>query len=804
MVEPPMDEEINLVDGIDQEYLCQTNLEVSNENHDEHGNEENSGNNQQILEPYNGMEFESLEEGLEYYTKYAKHKGFGIRRSRVTKSRRTQVIIGQEFVCSKEGHRAKKYVNREDRTQAAPDETRTGCKAMIYVSKKVGVDRWIISRFTRDHNHELATPKSASFLRAHRKRTRAQRNLIDVLDDSGVRPSRIMLVLATESGGIDKVGLTERDIQNYLSNKRQKQLEKGDAQLMLTYFRECQSKNPGFFYAIQMDAEGKLANCFWADSRSRIAYKYFGDAVTFDPTYLTNKYKMPFVPFTGVNHHHQSILFGCAPLWDETEETFVWLLKTWLEAMYGNHSKTIITDQDASISNAVAKVLPNSVHHYCMWHIEKKFSENLSHVYHKFDDFKSQFAKCIHNVLLPSEFESEWAAIMGKYGLQENSWLKKLYSIREKWIPAYVRSSFCAGMSTTQRSESMNKYFKDYVNASTPMSKFVIQYDKALDARYNKEREQSFKTMNSKPILKTMYPMEKEASMVYTRKIFRKFQDELIHSQEYVAEKINVVEQVYKYGVHEFDKKKLEYIVTFDVSSTTTACKCHMFEFVGIPCRHQLAVLIKKKVHSLPNHYFLDRWTRNSKKGEVDITSDHDNNAPTSSMMLFNSVMVHSLELSEKASRSQKHYDIAIGGLQRLFEELDALKIEDDKGNSPTDVVISKNVPEAVLRDEETHLLSQNSILLDPPHVTTKGRPKSIRKKGSLEQKKRCGSSAEITSDPNATKQVSSSHIDQDSNTPQNLNQGQGSMSLESQSHPTNSTDLTTTQAMQIGTSEKA
>ncbi|OMO51407.1 hypothetical protein CCACVL1_29812 [Corchorus capsularis] len=35
-----------------------------------------------------------------------------------------------------------------------------------------------------------------------------------------------------------------------------------------------------------------------------MAYQYFGDAVTFDATYLTNKYGMPFVPFTGVNHHH--------------------------------------------------------------------------------------------------------------------------------------------------------------------------------------------------------------------------------------------------------------------------------------------------------------------------------------------------------------------------------------------------------------------------------------------------------------------------------------------------------------------
>jgi len=29
---------------------------------------------------------------------------------------------------------------------------------------------------------------------------------------------------------------------------------------MLSYFKNCQPKNPWFFYAFQMDAEGKLAN----------------------------------------------------------------------------------------------------------------------------------------------------------------------------------------------------------------------------------------------------------------------------------------------------------------------------------------------------------------------------------------------------------------------------------------------------------------------------------------------------------------------------------------------------------------
>ncbi|XP_022853627.1 protein FAR1-RELATED SEQUENCE 5-like [Olea europaea var. sylvestris] len=40
-----------------------------------------------------------------------------------------------------------------------------------------------------------------------------------------------------------------------------------------------------------------------ADNRCRQAYKEFGDVVTFDTTYLTNKYDMPFAPFVGVNHH---------------------------------------------------------------------------------------------------------------------------------------------------------------------------------------------------------------------------------------------------------------------------------------------------------------------------------------------------------------------------------------------------------------------------------------------------------------------------------------------------------------------
>ncbi|PHT87839.1 hypothetical protein T459_09945 [Capsicum annuum] len=188
---------------------------------------------------------------------------------------------------------------------------------VIYIKGK-----WVVCRLVTKHNHELASPNSQKFLRSKRKKSEAPKNLIDLLGNSGVRPGKIASVLISQVGGVDQLNLTGQDIQNYLRTRRQKDFEKGDAELMLQYFQKRQSENPGFFYAIQMDVDGRLANCFWVDARSRIAYKNFGEVVVFDPTYLTNKYKMTFVPFTGVNNHHQSILFGCALLWDETQDTF--------------------------------------------------------------------------------------------------------------------------------------------------------------------------------------------------------------------------------------------------------------------------------------------------------------------------------------------------------------------------------------------------------------------------------------------------------------------------------------------------
>ncbi|XP_041001639.1 protein FAR1-RELATED SEQUENCE 5-like [Juglans microcarpa x Juglans regia] len=346
-----------------------------------------------------------------------------------------------------------------------PAETKIGCKTIMGI-KKDG-EKWIVNKFVVGHNHILLTPRSTSFLRGHRGVTKVQKKFIMTLNESGVPTRKIMSVLSKDSGGEFNVGCIGKDVENYLGTKRRKIFEEEDAQRLYSYFLDRQLKEPGFVFFMQVDKDGCMRSCFWVDARSRATYQYFGDVVTFDATYLTNIYKMSFVPFSRVNHHHQTIMFGCALLINETAESYTWLLRTWKEAMLGRALSTIIIDDDKAMAKAIV-----------------------------------------------------------------------------------------------ERSENMNTFFKDYVRSSTMVSDFVHQYEKAIDARYFKEKEKDVRTKSTQAIMKTPFKIEEEAAIVYTRKSFIIFQDELLNSLRYQAKKLYVSGEVKTYGVTAHGKETSLYHVT--------------------------------------------------------------------------------------------------------------------------------------------------------------------------------------------------------------------------------------------------
>ncbi|KAK9282417.1 hypothetical protein L1049_005334 [Liquidambar formosana] len=108
-------------------------------------------------EPYIGMEFKSRDDAREFYITYGRRKGFTVRIHHNRRSRINNMVIGQDFVCSKEGFREKKYIYRKDRVLPPPPITREGCPALLRVALKDGVN-WVVTKFVEGHNHQLMSP----------------------------------------------------------------------------------------------------------------------------------------------------------------------------------------------------------------------------------------------------------------------------------------------------------------------------------------------------------------------------------------------------------------------------------------------------------------------------------------------------------------------------------------------------------------------------------------------------------------------------------------------------------------------
>ncbi|CAI0471257.1 unnamed protein product [Linum tenue] len=625
------------------------------------------------LEPYEGMEFESEEASKAFYNSYARRVGFSTRVSSSRRSRRDGAIIQRQFVCAKEGFRNHNEKRTKDREIKRPRMiTRVGCKASLSV-KMQDSGQWVVSGFVREHNHELVPPDQVHCLRSHRQISGSAKTLIDTLQAAGMGPRRIMSALIKEYGGISKVGFTEVDCRNYMRNNRQRSME-GDIQLLIDYLRQKNSENPNFFYAVQCEDDQFTGNVLWADPKARSDFAYFGDTVTFDTTYRSNRYRLPFAPITGVNHHGQPVLFGCAFIMSETEASFVWLFNTWLTAVSGHHPVSITTDHDVVLRSAVMQVFPETRHRFCKWHIFKKCQEKLSHVFLKHPTFEVDFHKCVNLTESVEEFESCWFSLVDRYELRDHDWLQAIYSDRKQWVPVYLRDTFFAEMSITQRSDSMNSYFDGYINASTNLQHFFKLYEKALESRNEKEVRADYDTMNTSPALKTPSPMEKQASELYTRKLFSRFQEELFETLTFMASKVDDGdEDRITYQVSKFGEDNKPYYVKFNVLKMRAACSCQMFEFSGLLCRHILAVFRVTNVLTLPSHYILRRWTRNARSSVVieESSADVYTNYLESQTVRYNTLRHEAFRFVDEAMKSSADsYDVALTALKEAAKEV--------------------------------------------------------------------------------------------------------------------------------------
>ncbi|KAI8555731.1 hypothetical protein RHMOL_Rhmol05G0197800 [Rhododendron molle] len=501
---------------------------------------------------------------------------------------------------------------------------------------------------------------------------------------------------------------------------------------MHSYFMRMKIDNSDFFYAMDLDDNGRLRNVFWADARSRAACKEFGDVVTFDTTYLVNRYDMPFAPFVGVNHHGQSILLGCGLISHEDTKSFSWLFETWKTCMWGCAPKAIITDQCLGMKNAIQEVFPDTRHRLCIWHIMKKVPEKFG-MYNAYEQISSCMRKAVWNSLTIKQFEDAWDGFIKKYELQNNTWLQGLYHERKLWVPAYVNDCFWAGMSSTQRSEGMNAYFDGYIHSKTTLKQFVEQYENALANKVESENEEDGKSWRSFIPLITKSGLEKQFQSVYTNEKVREFHEEFVGRLECSC--CQKKESVSKYEVKEWitygeeeTRIQVPFIVDFNVETNEAHCNCRLFEYRGMVCRHQLTVWSQMGVERVPDKYVLRRWNKNIKRVHTKIRINYDNSSTSIEARRHDNMCNLFNEVADLAEDSQEKYDKVMARLLELKGELIESSIVCGSNVISGTPNNSISIGDGVLPSKES------TNILDPVTLRRKGRPPSKRKIGVVEK----------------------------------------------------------------------
>lgn len=605
------------------------------------GESENPFNNGDIQEPVHGMEFESPDAARAFYSAYAKKIGFSVRNSKSFTSRVDDTVIMRRFVCSKQGMPTKKDPFDLTKKRRNRVSSREGCKAMLQVNRREN-GLWSVSRCVLEHCHPLGMVSKAS-LASQKKQTKKPWELIP--------PSH---TIDSQQNGLGPGG--------------------GVAQSLLEYFKKMQAENPSFFYAIQLDSNNCITNIFWADSKARMAYRYFGDTVTFDMTCKKNKRAIPFASFTGVNHHRQVIVFGCAFMTCESETSFTWLFETWLNLMGDRKPVSFVVAWNDAIFTAASHVFHNVCLRICKRDIFSKCKEKLANVYALHYSFKNDFKACVNESECIEEFELAWKCLIERYNLEEDLWLSLLFDMREKWVPAYFRGVFFADMPRAQKLETMHKFFQRHSITTTTLRDLVTQFDKSMTAQYENEIQLDLATINNRPVLKTPSHMEKQVSEIYTRTIFDLFQEELVESLGLLMDKIEG--EANKYRVWRAENYNKSYVVSCISSEKKISCTCQLFEFFGILCRHILKVLPVIGIVTLPKEYILGRWTKNAKCSMMlnENCDGANSNCIRALSWRCNDLCRDAIRFAEEGATSAAIYKIAKEVLQNAFNEIFAAK----------------------------------------------------------------------------------------------------------------------------------
>nr|KAJ0195939.1 hypothetical protein LSAT_V11C700381250 [Lactuca sativa] len=364
------------------------------------------------LIPFKGLIFKSLKLAIKMYSEYAEICGFDSRFD-------NKIIKKKHLICNHGGKQKKKSCDTLGtsgvRRKRNSNSRAIGCQAKI-----------IFESFDELHNHPL---EKRSNLKKSRQMSYSEKEFIVRASTSKIGPTMAHKLRASLRGRYEFVKPKVVDYKN-LRRDINRVIGYKDAQMIVKTMNNHRAHYPNYSFEFNCQ-DDVLDYMFWDDEMEKAYYVEFGDVISFDATFRTNKYQMVFVLFTAIDHHKKSVTVGSGLLSNESIESYSWLLKAFLKT-HGKEPTLVLTDQDAAIKQAV---------------------ENISDDLFTNTDFRKRFSKLVWDInMKPDVFEVKWGLLMKEFNLEDTRWFKDMFTIRDSWIPGYFSDiPMCGLMKTTSR-----------------------------------------------------------------------------------------------------------------------------------------------------------------------------------------------------------------------------------------------------------------------------------------------------------------------------------------------------------------
>jgi len=669
------------------------------------------------------MEFETPEQAYNFYNSYALIVGFSTVKTGTYKSREKATLgevtrrifkcqrggatrvkeaqeEGQSSKQQKHGVQTSKASRKRKQVPGIVDEAppvpaarkkrcdvvdKTNCQAEMVITKRG--DQWVVTRLNLEHNHNLLAPALSKLLRSHRYLTDQEKAMIRTFTNVNVPNRKILAFISFLRGGMQFTNLTKKDVSNYRTRVL-RESGQNDITQVISFLRKKQAEDPMFFFSFDADEENKVRNIFWAYGASRCCYQEYGDVISFDTTYQTNRYNLKFAPFVGINGHGDNLLFAGAVLSDETIPTFRWLFSTFRACMGGKAPVSIITDQDAAMRAAIELEFPDAIHRNCLFHIVSKAEILLGPALSGNEKFARDFYDIVYNPLTVEEFERLWQYMLNKHKVHHLKYLKAMYENRKKFIPVYFKDKFFPFICSTSRSEGTNAIFKDNVGPTSSLILFVQEFDRIVKNIDEKGNLRDKNKAQEKALLHSTYTFERQARDCYNTQIFYRFQQLVKATGRYQADEVEKdrVYMIYKSEEHaKHEVRPRKYLVLVDLIQENYTCICARFQKDGILCVHVLRTLIQLNKHTIPEKYFIDRWRPVEKKQVRNITTMVPAELQGgSSTLRYNLLSNKFVGVASDACLSLERTNYMIGELDRIHSEIRNIVVRQGSINGNT------------------------------------------------------------------------------------------------------------------------